>query len=229
MPITNYVPSSVLSKPGVCTSTTRPSTPYQGMVIYETDTARTLVWNGSAWVFLSTSSAGDVGLVKVIPTSVSGTGVSLGSDGTITFSSTSSMTVNGAFSSTYDNYRMIISNCVGSTSLSLRFSLNGLTSGVYNWAAPYGTTSATVVGDGTSGATYWVICSVDVGDANSSTIDIYGPFLAKRTGMSGTGNGANVVSLYGGQAVDTNSRTGFTIITNTGTVSGTLRLYGYRN
>lgn len=41
---------------GVCTSTTRPTTPYNGQVIYETDTGLTQVWNGSAWKPLSTTS-----------------------------------------------------------------------------------------------------------------------------------------------------------------------------
>ena len=36
-------------KPGVCTSTTRPSNPFEGQMIYETDTDKVLVWNGSAW------------------------------------------------------------------------------------------------------------------------------------------------------------------------------------
>jgi hypothetical protein len=37
-------------KPGVCTSTTRPSAPYEGQMIYETDTDRILVYNGSSWI-----------------------------------------------------------------------------------------------------------------------------------------------------------------------------------
>jgi hypothetical protein len=36
-------------RPGVCTSTTRPTAPYEGQTIYETDTDKVLVWNGSAW------------------------------------------------------------------------------------------------------------------------------------------------------------------------------------
>ena len=40
-------------RPGVCTSTTRPSTPYTGMVIYETDTNKALSWNGSSWKLLN--------------------------------------------------------------------------------------------------------------------------------------------------------------------------------
>ncbi len=36
-------------RPGVCTSTTRPTSPYTGQIIYETDTGQMLVWNGSSW------------------------------------------------------------------------------------------------------------------------------------------------------------------------------------
>lgn len=39
-------------RPGVCTSTTRPTAPYTGQVIYETDTLQTLVWNGTAWAYI---------------------------------------------------------------------------------------------------------------------------------------------------------------------------------
>ncbi len=56
MPITNYLPSSRLIQPGVCTSTTRPASPFEGQAIYETDTDLTLVWDGSAWKALSTTS-----------------------------------------------------------------------------------------------------------------------------------------------------------------------------
>jgi len=36
-------------RPGVCTSTTRPQAPFEGQMIYETDTDKVLVWNGTAW------------------------------------------------------------------------------------------------------------------------------------------------------------------------------------
>ena len=34
----------------LCTSGTRPATPYSGQLIFETDTRRILQWSGSAWV-----------------------------------------------------------------------------------------------------------------------------------------------------------------------------------
>ena len=48
-------------RPGVCTSSTRPTAPYEGQVIYETDTDKTLVWNGSSWLYLSTPQTTEIG------------------------------------------------------------------------------------------------------------------------------------------------------------------------
>ena len=36
-------------RPGVCTSTTRPTNPYVGQLIFETDTASLKYWDGSVW------------------------------------------------------------------------------------------------------------------------------------------------------------------------------------
>ena len=36
-------------KPGVCTSSTRPASPFEGQMIYETDTDVLAIWNGTAW------------------------------------------------------------------------------------------------------------------------------------------------------------------------------------
>lgn len=48
--------SQVGLKTGVCTSATRPSTPYVGQVIFETDTGLAKVWTGSAWNTLNYKS-----------------------------------------------------------------------------------------------------------------------------------------------------------------------------
>ena len=34
----------------ICTSSTRPASPFEGQTIYETDTDKELTWSGSAWV-----------------------------------------------------------------------------------------------------------------------------------------------------------------------------------
>lgn len=39
-------------KPGVCTSTTRPAAPYEGQLIFETDTDSVAFWDGSYWRYI---------------------------------------------------------------------------------------------------------------------------------------------------------------------------------
>jgi len=50
MGIASFSGASSVIKPGVVTSSTRPSSPFVGQLIYDTTVATTLVWNGSAWI-----------------------------------------------------------------------------------------------------------------------------------------------------------------------------------
>jgi hypothetical protein len=57
-------------RPGVCTSGTRPTAPYIGQHIYETDTLLEYVWNGSIWVRLytaATTTKGDIDTYSTAP------------------------------------------------------------------------------------------------------------------------------------------------------------------
>jgi hypothetical protein len=45
-------------KPGVCTSTNRPSAPFDGQVIYMTDVDQTAVWDGTQWTVLAPIAGG---------------------------------------------------------------------------------------------------------------------------------------------------------------------------
>lgn len=53
MPLSSVVGAQSIVKPGVCTSSTKPASPYDGQVIYMTDVDQTAVWDGSAWVVLA--------------------------------------------------------------------------------------------------------------------------------------------------------------------------------
>lgn len=64
-------------RPGVVTSTTRPTAPYTGQIIYETDTGYLRVWNGSVWDYLSQKQGYTAGLttgkvLQVVEGSLSG-------------------------------------------------------------------------------------------------------------------------------------------------------------
>jgi hypothetical protein len=54
----------------ICTSTTRPSSPFEGMEIYETDTDQTLIYNGSVWVLTMRIGAWDTSHTPVITQSI---------------------------------------------------------------------------------------------------------------------------------------------------------------
>lgn len=101
-------------RPGVCTSTTRPASPFDGQLIYETDSNLLRVWNGSAWKTLSYSDATNGTVLQVVSTtktdtlsaSLSGAATTdiTGLTATITPTSTSSnvlvlVQTNGAISS----------------------------------------------------------------------------------------------------------------------------------
>jgi hypothetical protein len=59
MPLSSVVGAQSIIKPGVCTSSTRPAVPFEGQMIYETDTDVMLVYNGSAWVCITPKSSLD--------------------------------------------------------------------------------------------------------------------------------------------------------------------------
>jgi hypothetical protein len=52
---------------GVCTSATRPTAPYEGQMIYETDTDMVAIWNGTAWRYLAATTAASGSVLQVAP------------------------------------------------------------------------------------------------------------------------------------------------------------------
>ena len=98
MPLSSVVGASSILRPGVCTSTSRPASPFEGQTIYETDTDRLATWDGSAWIPYVRQTAGKV--LQVVSTTKTDTfSASVGAGGetevtglsaTITPSATSS-------------------------------------------------------------------------------------------------------------------------------------------
>ena len=58
MPFSSVLGAQSVVKPGVCTSATRPAAPYDGQVIYQTDTDQTAVWDGTSWTVLAPLAGG---------------------------------------------------------------------------------------------------------------------------------------------------------------------------
>ena len=54
MPLSTVLGAQSLVQPAVCTTATRPASPYTGQAIYDTTTATQLIWNSTAWVGVGT-------------------------------------------------------------------------------------------------------------------------------------------------------------------------------
>lgn len=186
----------------------------EGQFAYLEDTNTTQYYDGAAWQPVGVAP----GLV-FIKSQVIGTTVG-------------SVTVSDAFSATYDNYRIIVSDGLSSAATcNLALTLGATTTGYY-W--------------GHNGRTF-ANADDNVGAANQGSwragngspkalnmkVDVLLPFLSKETNFSGqyqitttTGSSINV----GGFLDNTTSYTAFTITPSTGTLTGgTIRVYGYAN
>ena len=229
MGITQQIGASSIIKPGVCTSSTRPASPYEGQVIFETDTDKMLVWNGSSWVIPNSPAQNPQALELVTTATCSAGGTA--SNGIITIgTAVTSVTVANAFSSTYDHYRIILTGGTASTSSNqFSFNFNGSPSAWYGnfiYANFAGSTPASVGYNNLTGVTH--AASVSSG-YSQAFIDIQSPFLATPSFFSSHFvDGSNAGRTQATNANST-SYTGFILTMNTGTCSGgTIAIYGYR-
>lgn len=144
-------------------------------------------------------------------------------------SGVSSVTVTGAFSSTYDNYLVTYINGTGGGTY-LQMTIGNATSGYYyqliyaNYTSSV--VSANVPDNNAARFTY-------VGTANNSTYleaRISAPFLSVPTRIATTYVDSTVAGQGAGLLNNSNSYTSFTITPALGTLTGgTIRVYGYRN
>jgi len=191
----------------------------EGMLSYLQDTDTYEAYNGTAWVNLSTLSGGsDAGLVHI---------------NTVSFSASSSESLNNVFSSTYDNYRILIKGVTsGGTTINFRLRVSGSdnsTANSYVLQLLRGD-GAGVVGDRTT-SNLWQSAFFASTLKNSATMDIFDPFVAAATSIQihnarATSNA--LLDLFGGTHNQTVSYDGFTIFPSSGTMTGLVSVYGYR-
>jgi hypothetical protein len=199
-------------------STARPSTPFDGQVIYETDTNRVLVWDNSAWVMIAdTDSPPGLQLIK---TQTIGSAVA-------------SVVVSDVFSSEFDNYLISMSGGVGSTSASVKMTLGSTTANYYQGALRLLFDASSVRDDINNGAS-WIPALMTANTLDAYVV-LYSPFLTKRTSLTFQSNltlaANNGFTVSGGGFLNNDtSYTAFTFTPSSGTMTGgTIRVYGYRN
>jgi hypothetical protein len=153
---------------------------------------------------------------------------------TTSFSAVASQSVNDVFSTTYDNYKVLIrlnaSSVTSNAFFRLRVSGADNTSGVYYYMANYFSASSTNVPVNANNATQWNLFQTGTTAASHIDLTIFNPFIAQKTTASGTTSAANATVAFGGAWAGlwdgTTSFTGFTIIGESGNLTGNVSVYG---
>ena len=206
-------------RPGVCTSSNRPATPFEGQMIYETDTDLTYVYGGSAWQQVAGGTAvGNSGLVYVKSQTIG--------------SAVTTVTVTDAFSSTYDNYRIIVNGGTATATYDFNLRIGTSTTGYYLTSLYNAFDNGTAQGLQLSNQDAWRYFGAGTSDSLQADIEVMQPNLAKKTMasarmISATTTGLSMFSQ--GWLNNTTQHTQFVLFPSAGTwTGGTITVYGYR-
>jgi hypothetical protein len=213
---------------GTIVGTTVTTAQYQGLsFVYVT--------SGATWYSIAPNATAP-GLAIISPTSIANSGGSASaSGGAVTFTGVTSLSLNGVFNSTYDNYRVVIAGTVSSgslTSMQLRLRAAGTDNSgatAYSYGGGYIGVSAVGFETGSSGAssiisTRWVSTT-----RNITTIDIASPAMTVATNLTVLSGGVTNGFTFFGYQDQATSYDGITFYPSAGTASGVVRVYGYRN
>jgi len=185
----------------------------EGQFAYIEDSNVVQYYDGATWATVGPAAAAALVLISTT---------------TIT-NGVTSVAVSNAFSSTYDNYKIVVSGG-GGTDANLTMVLGATTTGYY-WTytrTMYGNTASTSAGSNDSSFGRFGYANTD---GLNASVDVINPNLAKNTFIVGasvqnnTGAGAGAMS---GFVNNTTQYTGFTVAGTTFT-GGTIRVYGYAN
>jgi len=186
----------------------------EGQFAYIEATNTTQYYDGAAWQSVGVSP----GLVLISTTTI-GTTVS-------------SVTVTGAFSSTYDNYKIIVSGGTASTFESLLLILGATVTGYYAGITGCLYSSGAADVGSRNNAASWIVGNFNTNGIGAN-FDLLAPNLAKNTFIGGfrAGNSTtNQGGIHSGFLNNTTQYTDFTLSTGSGTLTGgTIKLYGYAN
>ncbi len=151
------------------------------------------------------------------------------------FATTANPFINGCFSSTFANYRIMISlSTSATTNVRLRFRYGTSTTETALQYDRFGSSlnGATVTSLVSTGESSWYVVSTTSGasDLSPATIDIYSPNVAIRTlGQSNAWNSANgATHLTNCRMFNATQYTGLELFVDSGTLTGSIRVYGYR-
>jgi len=154
---------------------------------------------------------------------------------TSSFSASAAVNIDSCFSTTYDNYRILLNvTSVASSpnSLNLRFRTSGSTNTTSNYGSGfrYVTYGTGVAGGGGSALASSSAYLADYSNNPGSTVlDILNPFASQKTMVTYLHNVAHGYGFFGtAQFNTTTSFDGISLYVDTGNVTGTVSVYAYK-
>lgn len=199
---------------------------------YQIDTGFDYKYNGTVW--RNTSA----GLVPIMPVTVGGTGVALGTGGQVNLTAVTSVQINGIFTSEFDNYRVDLD--LPTSTANIVCSLQLSSGGTPDTSANYDTQSMNVTGgaaaNGQAAAgTAWSP-TASAAPILDVSMEFKRPFVAKPTLCIATmvsvntttpANSGVAVKLQTNRTI--NQYDGLTFSFSAGTPSGVIHIYGWNN
>ena len=180
-------------------------------------------------------AAGD-GLISMKPSSIafSGTSATINSDGGVDFSAVTSLSLNGVFTSAYDNYLIVFGPSVltsGDQAQYIRLRSAGTDASGSNYAFQFVQASSTVItGSRSTSQTEGRINNASATARSGDHLHVYGPALAQPTAIRTVGvNGVSSAVLFDFAITHSLSTSydGFTIYTAASSITGTVHVFGY--
>jgi hypothetical protein len=200
--------------------------PTDGQYSYLQDTNSTEFWNGSAW----TAAGVTPGLTMITPTSIANSGGTASLSGAeVTYTGVTSISLNGIFSATYQNYAIIFTTTlIGVGNPELRYRAAGTDSAGSNYVEQFIRAINTTVSGLLRTRTAQEL-AVSGGSNCTYAGDIFAPFdTAPTANFFSCNSEGGIASLTCRNSLST-SFDGLTLFTSAGSFTGKMRVYGYKN
>lgn len=170
------------------------------------------------------------GLKLIVPSSVAGSGVSVSASGKITFTAATSISINGCFSSAYDNYLAVFSfTGNGSGNVGMRMRLSGTdATGASDYTMQYIYVDNTTILAARQTADV-ASCATRATTKSGTHMYFYGPYLAQPTAFRTVQVAPfNTVGIEDRAATHNQSTSydGWTMYPYAGNITGTMTIYG---
>jgi len=200
--------------------------PIEGQMASLNDDEKVYRYSGSAWVAVGLPP----GLNPVSPTSIANSGGSASTTGnTTTFTTVTALSLNGVFTSAYDNYLIIMPGFGSTTAYDyFRLRVAGVdnSSSIYYFADNY-RTNGSAGGANRTESVFWI--GYHGPEVGTSETTIFGPQLAQRTRFASTNGSQVMAQTLNGYHDLTTQYDGFTIFPASGTITGTIQVFGYKD